>query len=309
MYKIKTLFFLLVIALFSWQCNNKATPKEGTAVLLPIKKHEKSPQIKVLREFKITPEDSIGFLLVETFYNNKGLIEKTQNYSFNGTGEKDILRTWEYNDKGLCVKAVTQDGSEVTTDVYAYDENGKKVSEAWSRPNGQGEKTEYIYKEGRLAERKYYDEKGKYDYSRVNEYELDEKGRVKAEKQWEKYTDGTPDLLQYHITKTFYDNDSLKEKKSLREDGSVSDRTEYLYDGNGSKIEEKNYDDSSATDVSRLWYNEYGENILDTLWNGDKVSYQYRNVYGYDNYGNYIYHMYTHQDGEAWGSRYEIEFY
>ncbi len=81
---MKKLFALLVLssfALLTWQCSNAPKEKEQTAERTPVppnKKREKAPLIKVLREFKISPEDSIGYLTKEVFYNEKGLQIKSK---------------------------------------------------------------------------------------------------------------------------------------------------------------------------------------------------------------------------------------
>jgi len=311
---MKKLFTVLVLssfALLTWHCSNAPKEQEQTAERTPVppnKKREKAPLIKVLREFKISPEDSIGYLTKEVFYNEKGLQIKSQAYNFYGTGEKEGLVTWEYNDKGHCIKSVTVFDGEVTNYTYKNDEQGNKISEEWSRKNGLHDKSEYVYKDGKLVEEKFFnDDNGTYENSNFYEYVKDEKGRLKTEKRVSKPSDGSAPVVDYQTDYTYLDNDSVKEK--IYNNGAVNPRTVYTYDEAGNAIQETEYEGDSISTVIQTWFNEYGEYILDSLWTGNKQTYQLRNVYSYDKYGNDIFHMYSHSDGDAWGSRYEIEYY
>ncbi len=309
MKKIQIPLLLMFFTFLAWQCsNNKPASEENTVAY---KKHDTVKVIKTLKEYKIGINDTLrGFLLNEEHYNEKGLMVKSTGYSFYGGGDVTSIVEQAYNDQGKCIKyAQTSDGITTTT-TYTYDDKGNMTGEAWSRANGEGAKTEYNYKDGRIAEEKKYDEKGKLTSSAVYEYVLDAKGRVAEERKVEKYTDGSADHESYKFINTYYDNDSLQRRKSLRNDGSCcASDVGYKYDAAGNKTESVEYRNDTIEGIEFTWFNQYGEYIADSMWAGNKENFQFSNHYRWDNYGTRVFYLYKHSDGDLWGSRYEVEYY
>lgn len=311
MKKLYILILLAVSVILSWQCGNSNKTGEQPAAATANKKRESQKKIKTLKEYKIGLNDTLrGFLLNEEHFNEKGWMLKSIGYDYYGSGAINSTIEITYNEQGKRTKyAQTYDGVTTTT-TYTYDEKGNIATEQWSRPNGEGEKTEYIFTNGKIAEEKHFDQNGKYTFSRVYEYVLDDKGRVSNEKKIEKYTDGTPPLEQYSISYSYYDNDSLKEKKSLRGDGSCcASHTTYEYDAAWNLAKEIQHDNSGVESITFTFYNEYGEYIIDSVWTGNKEDFQYSNNYRWDEYGTKVFHFYKHVDGDLWGSRYEVEYW
>lgn len=311
MKKIHFILFLSASVLLNWHCGNNNTSKEEPATVNVNKKREAKKKIKTLKEFKIGLNDTLrGFLINEEIYNEKGLKIKSIGYDYYGSGAVNSTTEYAYNDKDQLIKYSQTDDGVTTTTVYTYNDEGKAANEQWSRPNGENAKTEYFYKDGRIAEEKHYDAKGKYEYSRIYEYTLDEKGRVINEKKIEKYANGNPPLEQYNITYSYYDNDSLKEKKSLRGDGSCcASHIAFEYDLAGNLVKETEYNNGVIESITLTYYNQYGEFITDSVWNGNKDDYQYSNYVRWDEFGTKVFSFYKHIDGTLWGSRYEVEYW
>lgn len=309
MNKKTALLFVFAASLFACNNSTQKTDNEERAVV-ENKKRPDAPPLKSITRYKTSPEDSVGTLLTKEIYNDKGLKTEFISYDYYGSGEEDGRTTYEYNDKGLLVKMVSK-GDQTTTNEYTYDDNGRKLTEKWSRPNGQGAGTEYIYNDkGDVVEMKYYDEKGKYDFSRTREYVYDSKDSIIEELGWEKYTDGSADLHQFHLTTKYNDKGQVVENGNVRENGIVYARTEHSYDAAGNHTLSVEYNERDVVETRDVYeYNEYGEAVKSMTYNGtDDESLQFTNTYKHDQYGNQVYMMYVHTDGEAWGERTVYEY-
>lgn len=292
--------------------NDKDNPddKDAEVVVRENKKRPDAPQVKVKTEYKISPGDEVGTIQSKEEYNEKGHKVKFTSYDYYGSGNIESETTYKYDDKGNCIEM--NDGT--TKSVYTYNEAGKKIKEAWSRPNGQGASEEISYDDkGERIETKYFTAEGTYDFSRARELKYDASGNIVEEKQWEKYTDGSEDLLQYWRKYTYDDKGRQLTMQDLRQDGSISSNEKYEYDGAGNQIAKYDFDEESTIpnykEVSQ--YNEYGEVVHDQTLGCDEAgncsSNQFVNDYKYDDYGRMIRMMYKHEDGESWGSRIEFE--
>lgn len=274
-----------------------------------------SPPVKHVEVYEIYPDDEKGFLVEKRFYNENGQLTRFHAYDFYGSGEIEDSVSYSYNEKGQKIEQFTS-GSQTTT-TYAYNEQGKLKEESWSRPNGQGAKSIYSYNSsGDVVEIKYYDADGKHDYSRVYELGYDRKGRMISEKKWEKYTDGSADLLQYHYEFEYNSDDSVLVRERLDAEGNVDRKVEYEYDKAGRLISEvetalsKGKEKQKEKTVYHL--NELGQVIKDesiSIFDG-KERLNYTNSYKYDEYGHCIWSMYKHaEENDARGERSVYTYY
>lgn len=285
-------------------------PKECPHLEEP--KRPESPKIKSITTYKITPEDEKGFILNQSNFNAEGLRTEFISYDYYGSGEVDGKTTYTHNSKGELIEMY--DGN--TTTKYEYDANGRKIKDAWSRPGGKGASESISYDDkGNNESSKYFKLDGTLDYSRVYEREYDDNDNIKWEKKWEKYTDGTNDLLQYHVSFEYNKANELIKKMYMREDGNVYRREEMKYDEAGNLIETATFEDGASKPGSKdiNEYNEFREVIKNQVFNcdanGNCNSLQYTNTFTYDEYGHMIHMMYKAADGDAWGERVEYEYH
>ena len=315
---MKTRFFLLAaicLTFFLSACEggsdtDKTGEDQGEVAAFENKKRDAPPLLLSVTRYKTSPEDTVGSLLSKENYNENGLRAEYISYDYYGSNQEDGRTKFEYNEKGELIK--DHDGT--TTTTYKYDEKGKKIEDTWSRAGGQGEKKTYTFDEkGNELEEKHFKADGTYDFSRVTTYKYDEAGNILTEQKWEKYSDGTTDLMMFHITREFNDRGLPVKKSNLRDDGSVYNFSTYKYDGGGNLIEETEYDDGSKTPTSttRNKYNPYGEIVFDEVLNcgpADCDSPQFTNEYRYNAFGKTVFMMYRHSDGDAWGERTVYEY-
>ena len=316
---MKKYLLLILIPLFFFSCgqgNVKSNPDskeiDSTAqsAVQEVKKRPESPKIKSITRYKTSPEDAEGSILSTENYDENGLRTEYLGYDYYGSGEQTDKTTFEYDDKGQKIKSVQESSGQVTTETYTYDEEGKESGQAWSRPDGKGASESNVYNaQGDVQETKYYDVDGKYDFSRVYEYTYDQAGNITEEKKWEKYTDGSADLLMYHQSKTYNAEGKVLSETDHRGDGAISGKDVIAYDAQGNMVEKIEYASDESVDSREVSeYNEYGELIKDQAFSGMDVL-NYTNTYTYDEYGHQLSMMYKHEDGEAWGERTVYTYY
>ncbi len=275
----------------------------------------KSSGVKRINIYKIDPSDEKGSLLETRFFNEKGQVIKIFSYDYYGSGEIEDSTTFAYNAQGQKVQEIAY-GSQTTT-TYSYDEQGRLSEESWSRPNGQGASSKNRYNaSGDLVETQHFDAAGVYDFSRIYELGYDRKGRVIKEQKWEKYSDGSEDLMLYHVGYTYNSVDSLMVKEYYSDNGVAGSRTEYTYDEQGRLTMELEISDIGLKEEERqktvYHYNKAGQEVKSenfSIYEG-KESLNYTHTYRYDKYGHQVWMMYEHADGnDAWGERRVYEFY
>lgn len=298
----------LILMLVTISC--KSTQSMDTASV-----STESPSIKSKTTYKIYPDDEQGTLLEKQVFNQSGQIIMFYAYDFYGSGEIEDSTTYQYDGQGQKVKEFSYGNS--TTTTFAYNDQGKILEETWSRPNGQGETAKYAYNgSGDLVEIKYFTPKGDYDFSRTFELGYDRKGRVIEEKKWEKYTDGSADMLMYHMKYEYNSSDDILVKERLNEDAQVDNRTEFTYDEQGRLILEVDITILDGVEQERektvYHLNKSGKTVKDesfSVYQG-KESLNYTNRYRYNKYGHQEWMMYEHADGtDSWGERVEYEYY
>lgn len=274
-----------------------------------------SAAIKQSVTYKIHPSDEKGTLLEKRFFNQDGQTTMFYAYDYYGSGEIEDSTSYFYNDQGQKMKEVSY-GNETTT-TFSYNDQGNLLEKAWSRPNGQGETAKHTYNGSRdLTEIKYYDAKGKYDFSRTFELGYDRKGRVIEEKKWEKYSDGSADLLMYHMGYEYDSSDSLLVKERYRANGKADKRTEYTYDAQGRLSMEMDISLSNGVEKQRektaYHLNDAGKTVKDESFSihQGKETLSYTNSYKYNKYGHQTWMMYKHADGsDTWGERIAYQYY
>ncbi len=310
--KMKKLLYLIPAFAILTSCDNAGQEGgEETPVQEEVKQNQDRPEAPValsISRYKTSPEDSEGTLLSKEVYNEDGLKIEYVGYDYYGSGEVDSKTAYEYDENGNLVKMTDLMGQK-TVHTYTYDENGNKTEETWSRENGQGQKTEFVYNEqGDVTEMKYYTPDGTYDFSRTREYTYDDQGNITSEIGYEKYTDGSADLHQFHVTSKFNEDGKLVETGNVREDGYRYSYTVMSYDGAGNHTESIEYDGNDEVQSREVYeFNEYGEVVKDMTYSGMDVL-NYTNTYEHDQYGNQVSMMYVHEDGDAWGERTVFEY-
>jgi len=272
------------------------------------KKRPESPVVKSITKYKIYPEDSVGYILQKELFNEKGWRITYIGYDYYGSGKETRRINFIHDENGNVIKDITDNGDYTTTEIHFYDKDGRLLKSGWSNEEREVIEEKYFYNEkGDEIEIKYFDD-GEYDFSRVFEHEYDKKGRIVSQKKWEKYTDGSNDLLSYHISMSYDKNGNVIEKFYYRSDGTPYRKDVNKYDKAGNLIEEYEYDGDELETLNVNTYNVYGETIKNISYNGSKEL-NYTNTYRYDKYGYLVYLMYVHDNGDAWGSRRVYEFY
>ncbi|MCB9234428.1 MAG: hypothetical protein H6581_22430 [Bacteroidia bacterium] len=320
MKKMKPFAALILLSLLVFSCGSsnggdpekkqETTPEE---TVQPNRTRPEGKKIAKMTEYKISPDDAEGTILNVEEYDANGFKLKYSSYNYYGSGELESSTVYKNDEKGNCLEM--NDGK--TKNTYKYDEKGRQIKAAWSRANGEGASEEMTYDDhDQLIETKYYDAKGKYDFSRTREISYDPQGRIIEEKKWEKYTDGTEPLMQYWKKYVFDDAGRQIESYSYREDGSETDKEVRKYDGAGNLVTVFSYEygekNPSYKEIRK--YNQYGEVVADQTLScdsetGDCSTNNFTNEYKYDEWGNKIWFMYNQDDGTAWGSRFVYEFH
>ena len=275
-------------------------------------KRSDSPKIKSVTSYKITPDDERGSILNKNNYNVQSLRAEFISYDYYGSGEEDSKTVYEYNSESNLIEM--NDGNTITK--YEYDNEGRKIKDSWSRQGAEGSSESISYdNKGNQKESKYFKLDGTYDFSRVYEREYDSTGNIKWEKKWEKYSDGSADLLQYHLSFEYDKANRQIKKLYMKEDAIPYSKEESKYDDAGNLIEQATFENGALNPNSKevYEYNQFKEVIKTQVFNcnndGDCNSLQYTNTYTYDKYGHMIHMMYEHSDGDAWGERVEYEYY
>lgn len=283
----------------------------GNTSASKLKERPASPTIKIKRELMISAKEATPFILAETNYDKNGNVLSVKSFDFYGSGEQDGSIENEYSAEGNLVSRTQISNGQSTFYNYKYNSKNQKIEESWKRKNGQGEITKYSYdKNGNELKLKYFTLDGKHDFSRVHEYEYDSNGNIISEKKWEKYTDGYADLLQYHITNK-YENNQLVSKTNYTDKGKPRSKEEYKYDENGLEIA---VIDTSSRGASKdvFVYNEYGEVIESKTVRIMKDGSEEVDVHSkstYDRYGNSLGYIYLQGSLDSYGTKYEYEFY
>jgi len=315
-YFLPTMLFLMISYSSTGLIIIKKTNHLPTQEVIEKNIQTKSPVIKTITRYKTSPEDETGYILSKEIFNEKGLRTKFIAYDYYGSGEVDGITTYEYND----LDQLEKDNDSYTTNSYTYYPDGKKKTSTWSRPNGKGATEEIFYNEkGDPKESKYYTASGDYDFSRVYEYLYNAEGKSIVVMKWEKYTDGSADLLMFHESKEYDENGNVRAKSYHRSGGAVYSKEKYTYDIHGNLVKTMEFEDEELQSVDINKYNEDGELIEKTFFNrytGDDFTLhtgedilQYTNTFEYDQYGHLISMMYVHEDGDAWGEKSVYEYY
>lgn len=206
------ILFVIAVLITSQACSGQklTTSNQEPSISNNLKKRFTSPSIKVKSEFLISAKEATPFILAETNYDENGNVLSVKSFDFYGSGEEDGSIKNEFSAEGNLISRTQISSGQSTFYNYKYNSKNQKIEESWARKNGQGQLTKYTYNEkGDELELKYFTLDGKHDFSRVYEYEYDSEGNIISEKKCEKYTDGYADLLQYHKTYE-YENNQLK---------------------------------------------------------------------------------------------------
>ena len=289
----------------------KQISSEQPSSSISLKKRPESPLVKVKKELRISGEGTAPFIIERTDYDKKGNIVSIKKFDFYGSGEQVGSTTNKYAADGNMISSNQNEDGQTTNYSYKYNDKNQKVEEIWKRKNGQGEVTKFSYDaNGNIVEQKYLTLQGQHDYSRIYEYEYDPEGNIISEKKWEKYTDGSADLLSYHFILE-YNNGKLAKKTRLTNRGNPDRTVVNSYDANGLKIIESESSRRGTTKtVSK--YNEYGEEIETKLYSINKEGLERLDIHTtsiYDKYGNKL--GYTNLKGstDSYGTKFEYEFY
>lgn len=298
--------WLLLIACIGGSAESPTTPPteapvEAAAVVPPLQVRPSAPALVRTEQYKTRPDDTTGFLQNATDHDN-GLKVKQITYSFYGTGEVDSTTTWTYDDAGHMISSF--DGN--TTSTWTYDAEGRPLTEGWSRP-GQGATTQHTYDEhGNIAVFTYLKLDGTVDYTREVERTYSDAGKALSEKKWEKYTDGTDPLLQYHYANTNDADGRVTSVKRLNDDGSTLDEKRHRYDSNGSELEESEHDSTGAlTGRTVMTYNAFGEvtkSVSESCGESGCDPWS-TTTWTYSEYGHVLTTMLTQDSGDDWGER------
>ena len=283
---ITTLSFLLLIGCkeSNSQVSNDAVTEQSTT----FKKRPNSPAIKVMRELLATEPGEKPYVVEETNFNADGNITLISKFDYYGSGRKVGTITNTYSSQGNLTKSVEDDDGTITTNSYTYNAKNQKLSESWSRENGQGSTSQFSYDQNEnLIEEKVFTADMKEDFSRVIDYEYDLDGNILVEKKREKYIDGSVDLLQYHFVQEFTD-DKLILKVQYNEAGNPTRAEEYIYNELGQNITVVE-GSSLGKHKTEYSYNEYGEMTdekISSIEDDGTEDVSIHNVIRYDEYGN-----------------------
>lgn len=282
---ITTLSFLFLIG--CKESTSQVTSTTKTKVT-KIKKRPTTPPIKVQRELLILEPGLKPYVIEETNYNDNGDITLVTKYDYYGSGREIGTTTNTYSSQHNLIQSIVNDDGNLTYYAFEYNAQNQKTKESWKRDNGQGNSSQFAYNEhGDLVEEKIFTADGKEDFSRVYEYEYDANGNITVEKKWEKYLDGSENLLMYHLVQD-YKEDLLITKIRYNENGKPNRGEEYIYNDNNQVFQ--------VIETSRLGiykteylYNDYGEltdeKISKVSEDGNEAL-SIHNVTTYDKYGN-----------------------
>lgn len=243
------------------------------------KEYELKGKVETLKTCTYSASEKFGEIVKDTlieikivYFNKNGLIDSV----FRVKNNKQNVELYEWNlENNICVIKEKEDNA-----TYAEVQYNKQFNRLLSWVNYQNDslksKQIYIYNEKlQLIDYSYYDETGKL-YWRYKDYEYNEQGLLKSEKQYdEKGNLDDKHLYQYdekgNMIAQKWENDYRRSKfsffynedgfvyrrtynyKSKRSDYSFIDITEYTYvmDKKGNYIvkTEKEYDENDRSEV------------------------------------------------------------
>ncbi len=284
LFSITLVFLLLVCKDSKSQDTTNATEDQ----VVTLKKRPTSPPIKVMRELMVPDRDAFPYIVSETYYDENGKIISIKEFDYYGSGREVGTTTNTISPQGNIVSSIENDDGNITYYSYEYNAKNQKTKESWKRDNGQGSTSQFTYNEhGDLIEEKVFTADMKEDFSRAIEYEYDLNGNILVEKKWEKYLDGTVDLLQYHFTQEFEDN-KVKIKMRYNEAGNPTRSEEFIYNELGLKLAVVE-GSSLGIHKTEYSYNEYGEltdEKISSVEDDGTEEVAIHNVTRYDTYGN-----------------------
>ncbi|QIE60731.1 hypothetical protein G5B37_14550 [Rasiella rasia] len=290
-FKNKFLFLTLLTFLFLLGCKDstsQVTNEKAIKNEVVLKKRPQTPPIKVKREFIRLVGETTSHTVEETKYNKDGNAVEITAYDYYGSGKQTRTTLNTYSSAGNLIASTDTNEGVITNYTYAYNTENQKIKETWSRENGQGSSTSFIYdNQGNVVEEKNFTADGTEDFSRIYEYSYDAFGNITEEKKWEKYLDGSDNLLVYHYAQEFKDN-VLAFKIKYNESGKPTMAEEYISNEKGQTIAIIEGSRSGKFKTEFL-YNDYGE-VTDKkifkIAEDDSEELSIHNVTSYDKYGN-----------------------
>jgi len=303
---------LLLFAACSWPAAVPSapapTPVAVDAPLVENAKRPPAPRLITLTEYKTSPENLEGTLMHVTTFNDKGLKVRFETYDYYGSGSLEGASTWEYDEAGRAIQRKDADGM-VTTFTYAGD---KVATETWARgADGATEQNTYDAK-GRCIETRYLKSDGALDYRRTWEFVDDANGKTLEEKKWEKYTDGTADMLAYHARNKLDVHGRILATESLSESGEVTDEKRFVYDDHSNAIEEQSWSHGVMTQKDVNAYNEFGELVRSQAFScdeqGENCSVWATYTWERDAWGNKTAGMTAQANDADFGERFVYEY-
>jgi len=269
-----------------------------------------SPPIAKMLKYKTNPDNPTGFLSMAETYDDKGNCTLRVNYDYYGSGKEDSRSVISYDDKGRPVKEVSGD----TVHTWEYDKQGRVKRETWKRSSDKagGSEENHYDEHGNVAETKYYDKAGKYDFSRITTRKY-ESGHVVEEKRVEKEALHKTSLVQYWVKWKRDAAGKPLERFSLDENGSVLDRKVFRHDERGNLLEVLLYDEGSKfpTEKEVSVVDEHGAVVKDESYSCKSAASCERwslTTYEYDEYGHMVKSVLDQAHGEDWGERVVYEY-
>ncbi len=263
-----------------------------------------------MREYKISPADTIGTLIKEITYDKAGNESESLVYDYLGGGGLESKIFWKYNAVGQKIEMVRvdQEGTK-TTESTEYNEKGLVKKRSWTRSTGQSGTDEFTYNEKNDMILMKGLQNGRPFVTRVYTLGYDEKGRKIYQKSIEKDPEGAEKDLFLSLTHYEYRGDDTLPSAELQylEDSTLRSREEFIYDSTAALIRETQFINGKKESINEYKYNELKECISNEAKSGGGALW-FTHTYRYNPYGKKVYMMYVHTDGDAWGSRWELDY-
>lgn len=231
----------------------------------------------------LLPEDDV-LRQQQYHYEDGELRGTTTRVGANG----DILETTDYvyDDDGRALGQVLEsegdDGQPVTTAVsYTYDADDRLVSEEWLVDDQIDRRIEYVHDaEGRLLEERYYGEGPTPAIARAVRHHYDDNG-------WRTATEAENDgdgVWDWRTDYTFDEDGLPLTVESGPIAGSVSERTDLIYDREGRLIEQADDTDTDGQPdiITRYAYDDDGRMVVAEVDNDYDGSIELRRELTYD---------------------------
>lgn len=300
--------FVLILA----SCGEKGKPQEhtssdsvSTSVAL---ERPAAPKFKKITEYKISAEDTTGFVFKVRHFDNNGNETKVEEFSYYGTGESAGTIEKTYDEKGhLSTVVITDDKGMKTEETVTCNDKGQKIKVVTKRSDGYKGIDEYGYDDhgNQTIWTNYQNGKHFETYKDYNSY--DEKGRKVHERSV--YADPSgkkADIIRSIVRYEYKGDDTIPSSVFNYDQDSVLIGTRKS-EIKGQVVLEKHFNGQEIENQNEYTYNAYGEIISERAMGPDGVVW-YTNTYRFDKYGKEVFQLYKETEGDSWGSRYVIEY-